>query len=263
MQRPDSIARIRLKLQSCRPSLGSWIQIPHSSIAEILGGSNYDWVAVDMEHGAISVNQLPDLCRALELRGTLPLVRVAEASPQNVKSALDSGAGGVILPMIESDQHLVDIIHYSCWPPSGKRGVGFSRANLFGNEFKNYAQEAQHPLVIAMVESTNALDNLNDICRVPGLDAIMVGPYDLSASLGVTGQLTHPDYLTALGMIKRAAKAAGMPLGLHVVEPNPRHLEEVISEGFLFCAYGLDAVFLLRAAVAPVVATNTIESASL
>ena len=135
MKRFDNIIRIRQKLSENRPSIGTWQQIPHASISEILGESGYDWVAVDMEHGSISIDQLPDLIRAIELGGTLPLVRIAESKSKDCKQALDAGAGGVIAPMIESADQLNTIRASCCWPPAGTRGVGFSRANLFGKYF--------------------------------------------------------------------------------------------------------------------------------
>jgi len=100
MNRYDAIIKIRKKLQNGGISIGSWMQIPHGSVAEIMGHSGYDWVAIDMEHGSISNNQLPDLFRGIELGGTLPLVRLAEGESKDCKEALDAGAGGVIVPMV-------------------------------------------------------------------------------------------------------------------------------------------------------------------
>ena len=102
MNRLEQILKIRQKLQNGKYSVGSWIQIPNASVAEILGNSGYDWVAIDLEHGSISTTDLPDLNRAIELGGTLPLARVAIANSKDCKQALDAGAGGVIIPMIES-----------------------------------------------------------------------------------------------------------------------------------------------------------------
>ena len=125
MNRLDKINSIRQAIHTGGLSIGSWIQIPHSSVAEIMGRSGYDWVAVDMEHGAISVNQLPDLFRALELGGTLPLARLAQGEPMECKQVLDAGAGGVIVPMIENEEQLMRVIDACRWPPDGNRGVGF------------------------------------------------------------------------------------------------------------------------------------------
>jgi len=131
MNRLEKIRLIRQSLHENKPSVGSWMQIPHASVAEIMGQAGYDWVAVDMEHGAIGVHQLPDLFRALELGGTLPLARLAQSQTKDCKQALDAGAGGVIVPMVESAEQLMQVRDACRWPPAGTRGVGFSRANLF------------------------------------------------------------------------------------------------------------------------------------
>lgn len=251
MNRLQHITDIRTKLASKQVTIGSWIQIPHSSVAEIMGASGYDWVAIDMEHGSIAYHQLPDLCRALELRSTLPLVRLAESSAKEAKYALDAGAGGVIVPMIESLQQLQHIIASSRWPPSGHRGVGFSRANLFGAEFDSYKIEAQSPLLVGMIETRTGLDNLDEILTADRLDALMIGPYDLSASLGVVANFKHQTYQSALDEINSKAMKHNIALGIHVVEPNPALLEEALDQGFIFCAYGTDSVFLSRASSKP------------
>ena len=118
MNRLKKIQIIRDNLSTGQPSIGSWMQIPHASIAEIMGQSGYDWVAVDMEHGAISVQQLPDIFRSLELGNTLPLVRLLQGEPKECKQALDAGAGGVIVPMVESAEQVEEIKQATCWPPS-------------------------------------------------------------------------------------------------------------------------------------------------
>jgi len=244
MKRIEKIRSIRDDLRSGKPSIGSWIQIPHPSIAEIMGQAGYDWVAVDMEHGAVGAHQLPDLFRALELGGTLPLARIAQGSPKDCKQALDAGAGGIIVPMIESAEQLIRVRDACRWPPAGKRGVGFSRANLFGKYFETYADEAQAPLLVAMIEHAAAVDDLSAILAVDGLDAILVGPYDLSASMGMTGAFDHPEFMAVIERILAECKAHGIPCGMHVVMPDAAMLQMRIDQGYRFIAYSIDAVFL-------------------
>ena len=244
MDRLSAINNIRNLLKTSKCSLGSWIQIPSSSVAEIMGNSGYDWVAVDLEHGAITLNQLPDLFRALELGGTLPLVRLAEGNSKDCKSVMDAGAGGVIIPMIENADQLKQIISWCSWPPSGNRGIGFSRANLFGKNFVKYNEEAQSPFVVAMIENINAVKNLKQILRVNGLDAILIGPYDLSASLGLTGQFDHSKFKEIIQKIKKICDAENIACGIHVVDPIKNDLEMRINEGYRFIPYAIDSVFL-------------------
>jgi 2-dehydro-3-deoxyglucarate aldolase len=251
MNKLESIAILRSKLLSGNFSIGSWIQIPHASVAEIIGQSGYDWAAVDLEHGSISTHQLPDLFRALELGGTLPFARLAEGTSKDCKQALDAGAAGVIVPMIESSEHLMGIRDACRWPPAGNRGVGFSRANLFGRNFDSYSSEAQAPFLVAMIEHHRALKDLDKILKVSGLDAILIGPYDLSASMGITAQFEHPDFIASIAKIQTLCYENSIPCGIHIVDPNPRDLRSRIDEGYRFIAYSIDSVFLNKSCINP------------
>ena len=251
MDRLKKIKLIRETLKKGGHSIGSWIQIPDTSIAEIIGYAGYDWVAVDMEHGSISVSQLPDLFRALELGNTLPLARIAQGELKECKQALDAGAGGLIIPMIESADQLKNVINYSKWPPSGKRGVGFSRANLFGKNFDKYVEEAQQPIVIAMIENMNAVNELDNILKVEGLDAILIGPYDLSASLNLTAKFNEQEFLDVIQTIKAKADKENISCGIHVVEPNKTELIKKIDEGYRFIPYSIDSVVFEKHIINP------------
>lgn len=251
MDRIAKVRDIRARLRAGQPSVGSWMQIPHASIAEILGDAGYDWVAADLEHGAITLADLPDLFRALELGGTLPLVRLAKGDYTDCKHALDAGAGGVIVPMIESAEQLVAVRDACRWPPAGRRGVGFSRANLFGKYFQEYREEAQAPLLVAMIEHHLAIERIDAILAVEGLDAVLIGPYDLSASMGITSQFEHPRFVEALERFRNAARSRGIASGVHVVDASPAMLKQRVAEGYRFIAYSIDAVFLNQAARRP------------
>jgi 2-dehydro-3-deoxyglucarate aldolase len=251
MDRLAAIRSVRARLQGGEVSLGSWMQIPHASVAEIMGQAGYDWVAFDLEHGAIAVDQLPDLCRALELGGTLPLARLAQGHIKDCKQALDAGCGGVIVPMVESAQQLQKVADACRWPPAGTRGVGFSRANLFGRHFDSYAEEAQAPLLVAMIEHERAVKDLPAILAVPGLDAILVGPYDLSASMGRTGRFDDPQFEAVMSRILAACVEARIPCGVHVVAPSREDLQRRIAAGYRFLAYSIDSVILNHGAARP------------
>ena len=244
MNRAKAIETIRKKLKSGNQSVGSWIQIPNSSVAEIMGSSGYDWVAVDLEHGSMSLHQLPDMFRALELGNTLPLVRISEGNSKDCIEALDAEAGGVIVQMIESASQLESMRENCCWPPSVKRGVAFNRANLFGGRFKDYQEESQSPLLVAMIETTKGIENIDEILDVDGLDAIIIGPYDLSASIGKTAQFHSSEFLNALDKIFNSARAKKIPLGIHIVEASYKELQTRIDEGYQFIAFSMDSVML-------------------
>lgn len=250
-KRLSKILSIRNKMKGGEATIGSWMQLPSTSVAEIMGDAGYDWVTIDLEHGSMSTSQLPDLFRALELGDTLPLVRLAHGHLKDAKDALDAGAGGIIVPMIESPEQLESIIKHSCWPPDGIRGVGFSRANLYGKYFDSYRIEARNPLIIAQIEHIRAVNNIDAILQVPGLDAIIIGPYDLSASMNLTAEFTHSDFIAALDTILSACKRLKMAAGVHIVNPDPSELEKRIQEGYQFIAYSMDSVFINRACINP------------
>ena len=252
MNKLQKIKQIRKKLSNGDTSIGSWIQLPNASIAEIMGQSGYDWVAVDLEHGAISICLLPDLFRALELGNTLPLARIAQGKEKDCKQALDAGAAGLIIPMVESAEELQKVINFSSWPPFGIRGVGFSRANLFGKYFDQYSEQAQNPLMIAMIENISALKQLDEILEVRGLDAILIGPYDLSASMNLTAKFTDPKFLDAMKIIKDKADKANIPCGVHVVEPKKSELIKKVEDGYRFLPYTIDSVILEKFSINPI-----------
>jgi 2-dehydro-3-deoxyglucarate aldolase len=251
MNRHAAIRAIRERLRAGGHSIGSWLQIPHASVAEVMGQAGYDWVAADLEHGTIGTHQLPDLFRALELGNTLPLARLAQGHPKDCKQALDAGAGGVIVPMVESAGQLAAVRDACRWPPAGTRGVGFSRANLFGKHFDAYREEAQAPLLVAMVEHVRAVDNLEAILEVEGLDALLIGPYDLSASMDLTGQFTDPRFQATLERVRSLAAARRIACGVHVVSPDPAELRRRLDEGYRYIAYSIDSVFLVTSSQSP------------
>jgi len=251
MNKTDAINALRKRLKEGLPSLGSWIQIPHPSIAEIMGKAGYDWIAIDMEHGNISNESLPDLIRAIELGDTLPLVRLQNHSISACKNAMDAGSSGVIVPMISNAKQLETIRSAISWPPSGSRGVGFSRANLFGKEFNDYNNFAQNPMLIAQIEDIESIENLETILEVDGLDALMIGPYDLSASMGITGDFDHPDFQDVIQKILKLARNKKIPCGEHITEFNPDIIKEKIEQGFTFLAYCTDGIFFFSNTESP------------
>ena len=244
MIRVENITKIRRKLSNQEVSIGTWQQIPHPSISEILGNAGFDWVAVDLEHGSVGVHQLPDLFRAIELGGSLPLARIAMASEKDCRQALDAGAGGVIIPMVRNAQQLEELIAVCQWPPTGTRGVGFCRANLYGKYFENYKNEAQNPLIIAQIENKEAVENLTSIIKVKGLDAVIVGPYDLSASLGIAGDFSSPAFIETIDKILNVCRENSFPSGIHVVKNDKHELQKLIDTGFKFIAFSIDSLAL-------------------
>jgi len=251
---------VRRNIRNGIPVIGTWLQLPSPDVAEIVARLGYDWAAVDLEHGSFTRAHLPDMFRALERWGTLPFARVAEATRRDIKMALDSGARGIIFPMIESREQLDEAISWSLYPcgkeySGGSRGVGFSRANAFGVDFSAHTDAenglGHNVVLVAQIEHVNALPNLDAIFSHPRLDSCMVGPYDLSASMGITAQFSHPDFLAALKTIEEKARAHKVARGYHVVAPDQSLVEKRIDEGYTFLAYGMDSLFLQQSGKRP------------
>ena len=247
-----TVQDIRRILASGQATVGSWLQLTSTDAAEIMGRAGYDWIAVDMEHGAFGRTGLTDIFRAIERGGAAPFARLAEATKTPIKAALEAGAQGLIFPMIESRAQLDRAVNWALYPDAGgERGVGYCRANAFGRDFTPYCARARDIFLVAQIENIRALHHLDDILRHPRLDAVMVGPYDLSCSMGITARFDHPDFLAAIARIEQGCARHGVHMGLHIVEPNPALLSLRIAQGYRFIAYGIDASFLWSSAERP------------
>lgn len=240
----EKLKELRKTLSVGGVSLGSWLQIPDASVAEIMGDAGYDWIAIDCEHGIFASESVVNICRAIELQGSLPFVRLPNWEKASCKLALEAGAVGIIIPMLENADDLERAIANCQWPPNGQRGIGFSRSNLFGKYFNDNRQIAEDPFVVAMIENKHAVEDIENILSTEGLDAIFVGPYDLSASLGCLGDFSSSVFKEALNRIITSAQKFSIPAGVHVVEPDLSDLKEKIEAGFRFNAYSIDTVFI-------------------
>ena len=241
-------------------SIGSWITLAHPAIAEIMAKAGFDWLVVDLEHSVITIREAEELIRIIELCGVFPLVRLSANDPVQIKRVMDSGAEGIIVPMTntkEDAQQAVESIYY---PPKGQRGVGLARAQGYGVKFDNYYKWLyDNAVVIVQIEHIQAVENLTSILSVDGVDGFIVGPYDLSGSLGVPGQFDHPLMLEAMEQIKRLGAESGKTPGFHVVEPDTKMVEHRKKEGYKFIAYSLDIRMLdctCRAGIAEIMKTK-------
>jgi 2-dehydro-3-deoxyglucarate aldolase len=236
---------LKNKLKTQTVTIGSWITLGHPAIAEIMAKSGFDWLTVDMEHSAITLHQAQQLVQVIELAGCVPLVRVGENNPNSIKRAMDTGAHGVIVPSVNSKEDAVRAVHAVKYPPLGTRGVGLARAQGYGMEFEKYKEWVnKESVVVVQIESIQAVQNLKEILRVKGVDAFIVGPYDLSGSMGRPGDFNHPDMTSALKRIMKASEGLQIPAGFHVIPPDVDALLAKIKEGYKFLAFSLDTLFL-------------------
>lgn len=232
---------LKTKLNSKTLTIGSWITLGHAGIAEIMAHAGYDWIVVDMEHSVIAIDTAGELIRVIDLCGVAPLVRLTSNHPDQIKRLMDAGAHGIVVPMVNSADDAARAVAAVRYAPEGSRGVGLARAQGYGVAFKEYFEWQKHnSVVIVQIEHRDALDQLDAILTVPGVDGFIIGPYDLSCSMRIPGQFEHPDFIVALDKILEAGQRLGVSAGLHIVEPDGERLVQSIQQGYRFIAYSVD-----------------------
>lgn len=236
---------LKQKLTGKRLTIGSWITMAHPAIAEIMARAGFDWLTIDLEHSVITIREAEELIRIIALHDVPPLVRLTSNDPDQIKRVMDAGAHGVVVPMVNSRteaEHAVAAVYY---PPTGRRGVGLARAQGYGTAFADYRRWLDNEaVVIVQVEHIEAVENLEAILSTPGVDGFIIGPYDLSASMGIPGQFDDPRLNQAIERVRTTGLAMGKPGGLHVVEPDAAQLAAQVARGFRFLAYSLDTRML-------------------
>jgi 2-keto-3-deoxy-L-rhamnonate aldolase RhmA len=238
---------VKDKLRRGLPAIGTWNMIGHSVVTEILAQAGFDWVGLDMEHGVTDWPQAVHLMQAMQATQCLPLCRLPINQPEHFKWALDAGAFGVIVPFVNSEEEARRAVAYAKYPPQGIRGISICRAHGYGASFEDYVRTAnEETLVILQVEHIDSVHAIEQICAVPGVDAVFIGPYDLSGSMGLMGQVSHPDVLKAVDHVREVAEAHGVVPGLLIVEPAPNEVHDRIEEGFRLISVGLDTVVLSK-----------------
>lgn len=232
---------LRNKINSRVLTLGSWITLGHPAIAEIMAKAGFDWLVVDLEHSVISIDVAGDLIRTIDLCGVAPLVRLTSNDPDQIKRVMDAGAHGIVVPMVNTPAEAAQAVAATRYAPKGTRGVGLARAQGYGVDFQDYLNwQSDGPVVIVQIEHKDAVDRLEEILAVPGVDGFIIGPYDLSCSMGIPGQFEQPEFISAMTHIRETGKRLGCPAGLHIVEPDLQRLEQTIREGYTFIAYSVD-----------------------
>lgn len=232
---------LKSRLSRSEITIGSWVTLGHPSIAEIMAAAGFDWLVLDMEHSVLELGEVQAIIQVLDAKQCPAIVRLTSNHPDQIKRVMDAGATGVMVPMIKSAADAKAAVDGVYYPPRGQRGVGLARAQGYGNSFQAYRQWLEeNAVIVAMIEHVDAVRNIDDILAVPGIDAYIIGPYDLSGSMGRPGDLNHPDVQTAIAQVLEAGRRAGKPGGIHVIEPDLEALQQRIQAGFNFLGYGLD-----------------------
>lgn len=236
---------LRKKIRENELTLGSWITIGHPNVAEILANAGFDWLVIDIEHNPIDYSMVQTLITTIQSKGVAALVRVNKNEEVTIKQVLDAGADGIIVPMVCSGEDAQKAVDYAKYPPIGKRGVGLARAQQYGLGFEKYKKWVEEDLiVIAQIEHIDAINNLEDIISTEGIDGTIIGPYDLSGSLGKPGDFSDSDVTYALDKFESICKEKHFTMGYHMVNSDPSTVQKKIAEGYSFIAYGTDFLFM-------------------
>ena len=204
---------LKKKFRAGELTFGAWLGISHFAVAEITAQTGFDFVVIDTEHGAYHQESLATTLAAFNGQPTVPIVRVAWNDKVMIKHALDAGAEGILVPWVKSADQVSEAIAACKYPPDGVRGFGPWRASRYYRQMEEYTRDANEALVtITQLEHLDAADAIEDILAVPGLDAIAIGPYDMSGSAGMLGKIGHPTVQGAIERIAAAAKARGVPV---------------------------------------------------
>jgi 2-keto-3-deoxy-L-rhamnonate aldolase RhmA len=239
------MSTLKSKFASRELVFGAWMSFSHPSIAEIFSSGDFDFLAIDMEHTTISLEQAQRIIAASQSFGVPCLPRPVSHSNDWIKPLLDSGADGIIAPLVNNLAASVNLNNLIKYPPQGKRSFGVNRAHGYGKDFETYLAEwNEQSIYIAQIENVEGLKNIDQILETENLDGVMIGPYDMSGSLGVPGQTQHQLVLDAEKVIIDACKKAGKSCGTQLAQFNPQNIEMAIRKGYTFIIASSDLFIL-------------------
>jgi 2-dehydro-3-deoxyglucarate aldolase len=242
---------LKQKLKNNELTIGSWIMMGNTMSVEVMALAGFEWLVIDIEHTSINIETVEKLIITIQAHDMKALVRVSKNEEVVIKKVLDMGADGIIVPMVSSKEDAKMAVDYAKYPPIGKRGVGLYRATKYGTKFEEYKKWVDEELVIiAQIEHIDAVNNIDEILQVEGIDGTIIGPYDLSGSMGYPGEFERDDVKDAVAKVLAKCKEYNMPSGFHVVDTQPDKLNEKIAQGCTFLAYGIDYFFMRDAAIA-------------
>lgn len=232
----------RQRLRNLEPLIGTMITLDTPATAEVLAELGFDWFFVDGEHGPLESAELLGILRAVDHQVPC-VVRVPAAEETPIKKVLDLGAAGVIVPMVNTPEQAADVVKYARYAPQGSRGVGLARAHGYGLTFGDYVENANETVsVIVQAEHIDSVNNIEKIVQVEGIDAIQLGPYDLSASMGKMGQVDDPEVVQAIDHVIKTCQDAGLAIGWFGVTAEA--VRPYLDRGCTLMTAGVDTLML-------------------
>lgn len=241
---------VKQALREGKATVGSWLTLPDPVAALQMASVGFDWLNIDLEHSSIDLQTAAVMCQMIAQSGAVPLMRVPWSNAENVKKALDSGAYGIIFPMQSSRAMVEQSVEWAKYPPQGIRGYGPTLAVLgFETDARTYFETANdETLVVVQIEQVEAVEALDDILSVPGVDVALIGPNDLSASMGLSPFESHDDprFIETVAHIRERAVAHGVAPGIYAGTPEIGR--QRLDEGFRFVGVSDEAGHMLRGA---------------
>ena len=244
---PAPLNRFKAALTSNTPTLGLWLALGSGYAAEIAASAGFDWLLIDGEHAPNDLGTIHEQLMALSGHTVSPVVRIPHNDPALIKQMLDLGAQSLLCPMVNSADEARAIVAATRYPPRGIRGVGhmLGRSSAF-NGIPDYLETAENQIcLIVQAESVAAMEALEEICAVDGVDGVFIGPADLCADMGLLPNTTHPDVRTAVQDGLRRIRATGKAAGF--IDGDPALIQEDIDAGANFIAMGADVLLLASA----------------
>ncbi len=240
------ITTFRDALQAGKPLIGTLLTVASPEVAEALALLGFDWIFIDLEHGSLSIKDAQTAIQAVANR-CHTLVRVPDGTPENIKRILDTGCSGVIVPMVSSESYAREIVALAKYHPMGERSVGLGRAQGYGLRFSEYLSSANdQTAVVVQIEHRDAVSCVDQIAAVPGIDALFVGPYDLSNSMGLVGQVGHTEVVAAIDKIRVACARTNSAMGIFC--SNADQARKEIKAGVRMVAVGTDIMHMANSA---------------
>ncbi len=234
-------AALRRRLRSRERLYGAWLSIGHPEIASIFASARGDFVGIDLEHTTIELSTAQMIVRVCHEHHRACLPRPFSGDLQQMRRLLDAGADGVIVPQVSARADVDRVVEAMRYPPEGRRSFGVAAAHRYGRAFEAYVRLANESLsLIVQVETREGVEGIEAIVSHPAVDGVMVGPYDLSGSFGVPGELRNPQVVKACSRVIAACRRAGVSCGLHLVYPNLEELRQRCADGFTFFVLGSD-----------------------
>lgn len=234
-------AALRQRLKACDRLYGAWMSIGHPEIAGIFAAATGHFVGIDLEHTTIDLPTAQQIIRICHEHRRACLPRIFPGSLEQMRRLLDAGADGVIIPQVSHGDEVERVVQALRYPPEGQRGFGVAAAHQYGRAFDAYVRAANASLsLIVQVETITAVERIETIVSHPAVDAVMVGPYDLSGSLGVPGELAHPRVREACAKVMAACETASVSCGLHLVYPTMEEIRRQLAAGCTLLVLGSD-----------------------